>query len=385
MRLSLLTPPTDSPRTVPQVPTLKAVANALDPIAGSKALVSMPDAHPLVVGWRHSAARNSPGWWLRARGPLEWLQARGLIDVLEIDERGAFIDAPLGPGIAFGSWSFHPRVVRTFRACGYRIVMGLDDDCWTIPESVSGPGDNSAALGLVEAVLAESDVVVVTTAPLAAAVTRHASARAVCVIPNALPVDVIELSRPNLGQKEVRIGWAGSPTHGDDWDAVRTPVEAILQRPEVRVVLLTKNAPTWLAAHPRVEIHKPVDFSQYYWKLSTLHLDLALAPLAAHVFNESKSNLKALDFAALGLPLVASRVGPYASLPHGQTCLTIPDNDAGGWLDALTELVEDPERRRAMGQAARAWVETHGSLDQTGPQWADALGLPSPARATGAA
>jgi hypothetical protein len=53
-------------------------------------------------------------------------------------------------------------------------------------------------------------------------------------------------------------------------------------------------------------------------------------------------------------------------------------NTPDAWLNALTELIESPDRRRAMGQAARRWVAAHGSLDQTGPQWAEALGLTLP-------
>lgn len=279
--------------------------------------------------------------------------------------------------IGFGAWLFNPRAVRQFRARGYRIVMGLDDDYWSIPDWAPGAGDNGDALGTIEDVLAESDVVVVTTAPLAAEVTSHASPRGVCVIPNALPVDRLPLGRPNLGQK-VRIGWAGTSTHGGDWDAIRAPIEAILTRPEVRLVLLTKTPPTWLAAHPRVELHKPVGFDRYYEKLADMRLDIGIAPLAEHPFNHSKSPLKVLDYSALGVPCIASAVGPYAALPDDTPCLRVP-NTSDAWGEALAALIEDRERRRAMGRAARQWVETHGSLDVTGPAWAEALGLARPA------
>jgi hypothetical protein len=47
----------------------------------------------------------------------------------------------------------------------------------------------------------------------------------------------------------------------------------------------------------------------------------------------------------------------------------------------LEALITDPERRRAMGAAGRRWVETHYSLDVTGPAWAAALGLRDARRA----
>lgn len=47
----------------------------------------MTDARPLAIGWGHSRARDSAGWRLRVRWPLEWLKTHGLCDFIEIDER----------------------------------------------------------------------------------------------------------------------------------------------------------------------------------------------------------------------------------------------------------------------------------------------------------
>jgi hypothetical protein len=315
------------------------------------------------------------------------MRDQGLVDVVELDEQTdsrsrrdpkirAAREAAPGPVLAFGLWLLQPQAIRSLRTAGYRLVGTLDDDYWDIPDWQPSGEATAAAVAAIEAALAELDEVVVTTPALAAAVARHAALRAPArIIPTALPVARLPLAQPNTG-KAVRIGWAGTATHGGDWDAVRPAIEALLRDyAHVRLALLTKNPPRWLAAHPQVEIHRPVDFERYYTTLSTLRLDLAVAPLVAHPFNESKSNLKALDFAALGLPLVASRVGPYADLPHGETCFTIPDNDPAQWVEALASLIGDAEQRRAMGAAARRWVADTYSLDVTGPQWAEVLGV----------
>jgi hypothetical protein len=55
-----------------------------------------------------------------------------------------------------------------------------------------------------------------------------------------------------------------------------------------------------------------------------------LAPLAAETFNEAKSDLKLLEYAALGLPAVASPVGPYRG---ATTSLTVRAERVTDWVE----------------------------------------------------
>ena len=48
------------------------------------------------------------------------------------------------------------------------------------------------------------------------------------------------------------------------------------------------------------------------WMARELKWDLAVAPLCDDVFTRAKSDIKALDYAGLGVPAVYSNVGPYA-------------------------------------------------------------------------
>lgn len=66
------------------------------------------------------------------------------------------------------------------------------------------------------------------------------------------------------------------------------------------------------------------------------------------------SPLKIVESLAAGRPVVAPRIGQIGNLvEHGVTGLLYPPGDAAACQAAMRVLIEDPTRRRAMGQAAR--------------------------------
>jgi len=60
-----------------------------------------------------------------------------------------------------------------------------------------------------------------------------------------------------------------------------------------------------------------------------------------------------LEAQAAGLPVIAGRSGGVASvIDDGSTGLLVPEGDAAAFAEAVASLLSDPDRRRAMGQAA---------------------------------
>lgn len=65
----------------------------------------------------------------------------------------------------------------------------------------------------------------------------------------------------------------------------------------------------------------------------------------------------ALEAAASGVPIVATRVDGFVeSVAEGISGLLVPPDDEAALTAALASLVDDPAKRRAMGQTAREWV-----------------------------
>lgn len=65
-----------------------------------------------------------------------------------------------------------------------------------------------------------------------------------------------------------------------------------------------------------------------------------------------------LEAQASGLPvIVCDKGGPSDNVIPGKTGLVIKSNDTAGLVDAVIALMSDPDRVRAMGQAARKYIE----------------------------
>ena len=87
------------------------------------------------------------------------------------------------------------------------------------------------------------------------------------------------------------------------------------------------------------------------WLIQQPGWDIGIAPLAGSAFNAAKSAIKAMDYAALGLAVLASDVPAYrgALSPN-----SLVPNTETAWYGALSRLVRDPAHRYHMAAGARA-------------------------------
>ena len=83
--------------------------------------------------------------------------------------------------------------------------------------------------------------------------------------------------------------------------------------------------------------------------------DVGLYPLRDNDFNRYKCGFKALEYMALGIPVISSRVGANIDIiSDGVDGILIDDKTT--WRMAISALVQDRERRLLMGAAGRAKV-----------------------------
>ncbi len=248
-----------------------------------------------------------------------------------------------------------------------KVVYELDDDFWTIEKHNPSYGyykPGSPAMALMEHNISSADLVTVSTETLADVVRQFN--KNVVVLPNSVPNRLInETAYPYVTGtpgKPLVLGWAGSATHEHDF-AVCAPAVSRFMRlhPDARMVFVGQNYAHLLDASVRDQCRYAGwvgSVPKYYDFISKIGIDIALAPLEDTEFNASKSPIRPIEMAAMGIPVVASNIGPYAD-HYG------PDGDRGGilvsdstseWFYALSHLAGSL-RRAKMSQDGRQYAE----------------------------
>jgi glycosyltransferase involved in cell wall biosynthesis/GT2 family glycosyltransferase len=280
------------------------------------------------------------------------------------------------------------RAIRTWRRGGARILFDVDDYMFDPALARSSIIDGIRSQAVAEEAVAEMyarvnqtfmacDAGIAPTEPLAHAMRRWG--KPAYVMPNGFDEQTLQTSRRAVAARRrrsgdglVRLGYAaGSRTHQQDFAMAAPAVARVLrERPQCRLVLFRSGVdgpplvdlaeyPEFVGLDDRIEWRPLRPLAELPEELA--RFDVNLAPLeTGNPFCEAKSELKFFEAALVEVCTIASPTAPFAAaiLP-GRTGLLA--RDTAEWQAALRSLVDDPGRRRTMGQAAyHAVLWAHG-------------------------
>ncbi len=178
------------------------------------------------------------------------------------------------------------------------------------------------------------------------------------------------------------VGYMGTGTHDGELRMILRPLRDLLSRARGRVrlevvgVTTPENVAAYFEGLPvtRLEPGAKEAYPSFPgWMRQSLHWDFGLAPLSDDPFERCKSDLKYLDYAALGIPGVFSDVRPYReTVRHRETGLVVP-NEPDAWAAALGEMAGDGALRARLAEAATAEVYANRMLRTNATRWRDAF------------
>jgi glycosyltransferase involved in cell wall biosynthesis len=191
---------------------------------------------------------------------------------------------------------------------------------------------------------------------------REAGAERVELLPTAVDLDRYR-TREWKARDEFIIGWMGSPVTARYLHMVAPALAKFCAgRQRVRIVLVG-SGPIQLegvAAEVRDwdEATEVADIQQF---------DVGIMPLSDTPWERGKCGYKLIQCMACGVPVIASPVGANQQIvSHTENGYLAGDEQS--WLTALSELYDDPGRRRVMGAAGRSRVEAGYCLQVTAPR-----------------
>ncbi len=189
---------------------------------------------------------------------------------------------------------------------------------------------------------------VITSSPFLNIRCQGLNTRGTCTyISSSVNTDRFKPANPYSNEHTVVIGWTGTFSSKIYLDSLR---EVFLD--------LTKRVEFKLKVIGNFDYDLPgLDLEVIQWSSQTevedlQTIDIGVYPLPIDDWVLGKSGLKAIQYMAFGLPIVASNVGTTSLLiSHGVDGLLVKSPEE--WVSSLEMLVREPEIRRKFGEAAR--------------------------------
>ena len=205
------------------------------------------------------------------------------------------------------------------KASGAKIVYDLDDDLLAQHPSASVERGLEGMRPRVRFLLREADAVVVSNSVLADRLKWQAPR--VAIWRNALDEALIP-PFVDAPQQRADLGYFGTNSHLQDLmaviNALATEAVRVRERPTFELCGISDDPRiTGLLAHRFNVRQRPIEthYTRFHAMLATLvRWAVGLAPLLPGVFNDAKSDIKVLDYAAASIPVVVSDACAYQHL-----------------------------------------------------------------------
>lgn len=256
-------------------------------------------------------------------------------------------------------------VIEQLKRQGVATVVEIDDDLTALdPHHASYPGMHPrlspwSNWNHLRAACRAADLVTVSTPALA---RRFAGHGRVVVLPNCVERRLLSIA---LG-KVVDVGWGGIVgTHPRDPQVVGDAI-ARLQRDGLLFGVVGDGVGVPEAFRLREDAAATgwLELDAYYQAVSTFRC--GIVPLANSAFNHAKSALKGIEYAALGVPFVASPLPEYQTLAaQGAGRLATKPKR---WLAEIRAALADDEA----ADRGRAVVEERYLIEDQAWRWAEA-------------
>lgn len=248
-----------------------------------------------------------------------------------------------------------------------KIVVDIDDALFTNPSNpYSKEWEVRDATFVITQTIKVADLVTCATPYLREQLIKLN--KNVEVLPNYYDPDWFNIKPIENTDGSVRIGWAGSFTHIEDLRYIAPVINALMKKyPRVKFIACgDKRFKDLLEYKSRVEICQPVPIEVWPKYLTSMALDIGIAPLVNDEFNRCKSPIKWLEYSLAKIPSVCSRI-VYSSVTDN-TANTIAE-----WEDKLELLILDRNYRSArskyeqdrakkydINQHYRKYIKTYG-------------------------
>jgi glycosyltransferase involved in cell wall biosynthesis len=321
---------------------------------------------------------NDPSFRYRCANVAEILTRKGVQSLcLHVGETpcsvgGALIFHRPDNGLVF------QRIFRRQKFLITRMVAECDDLVFDPDMAEFSPGVVNGIVGLEQtrkmfannrAALQKFSRISTSTEPLAEEMQRVFPKAKVCVIPNAVYHEWLDLPEPPHPRPKILTYLPGTRSHDRDFEIVAPVLEDLLFRhSEIRLHVTGPLSFGVRAREGQVVAKEKVEFSIYHECVAEGRVNLA--PLEESPFNRCKSALKILEAGFFGIPTVCSDFPDARRFLGAGAHIAYSPED---WRAALETLLFDEETYRAETEGLRERVLELAHPEQMAQKWLEFL------------
>ena len=176
------------------------------------------------------------------------------------------------------------------------------------------------------------------------------------------------------------IGYMGTFTHDADLMLIGKALRSVLRKRRNEVELqfigaVEQDSTLEYFRDLPVRVLKGVEsgYAEYpqfvRWMIENMFFDVGIAPLQESAFTTCKSDIKFLDYSALGIPGIYSSIPIYRqTVRHLQTGY-LAENSTEAWEEGLNRMLDDQPLRESIAKSAQEHVFSARTLEHRACDW----------------
>ena len=281
-------------------------------------------------------------------------------------------------------------LVSKTRDAGTAVVVDVDDSFASLEPGTAEYELYQPRLAALRYLIDEADAVTVSTPGIAEAFDIDGDTRTRVVANTLDPRSWRRYPRPDQvkardPQARLRVLYMGTATHDDDFEVVVDALDewAEVEDFELTIIGAVRNPPnrSWirkLDVPPRLGLYPRFT----HWLVDQPQFDIGLAPLRDTEFNAGKSDIKFLDYCAIGAVPVLSDVDAYAGDSHEFELAYHASSETEAWVTALSRAATEI-RDGARIEERREWLWRCRNANQAGDHLIEIIDKLTASRAVG--
>jgi hypothetical protein len=262
--------------------------------------------------------------------------------------------------IADKKWN---EIVHLIKAAGQPVLQELDDSFTTITEH-SNPlqqlwkpemfKEHFRSFKLVDGAIFSVEAI--------AEQYKHLIKENVHIVPNMIDFDlmptldeVAQIKREKNPENKIVIGWYGSFSHHYDIQSHYQFFKDLSEIPNVELHFGFYDPKAYNKRWENVpyKVWKwETDYKRFYRNVAPFDIGLIIA--SDNKFNQAKSDIKFLEYGAMGIPCVSDKTLPYMTIKHKETGFLAKNQTR--MFKHIVQLVNEEAMRREIGQNAYKYV-----------------------------